>query len=224
MKQPNLAVTDFDGTITEVDFYEIAVGRCVRREGARDYWGEYSEGKISHFDALAGIFALIRCGEDELVSMLGDMRPDPAMAEAQRDLKRKGWDLVVVSNGCGWYIERTLAALGVQAPVVASAGQYVEGGGLVLEEPLDSPFYRPGYGIDKAEVVRAAQREGREVAFAGNGPPDYEAAMLVQPDKRFARRSSWLARKLDMDGAVYTAFDRWSEFAWALCGESGEVV
>jgi 2-hydroxy-3-keto-5-methylthiopentenyl-1-phosphate phosphatase len=86
-----------------------------------------------------------------------------------------------------------------------------------MELPLSSPYFSPTHGIDKAAVVRAAQRSGQRVAFAGDGYPDLPAARLAVPELRFATSS--LALALEQEGLPFRRFDRWSEVAQALLGE-----
>jgi 2-hydroxy-3-keto-5-methylthiopentenyl-1-phosphate phosphatase len=208
-------ITDFDGTITRRDFYELAVAHCLGAD-IPDYWSAYASGAITHFDAMAGIFSHIRCPEPRLRQLVRQMDPDPLLAPAVRQLDLAGWDVIVVSNGSLWYIEQILAEAGLSdLPVHSSPGCYVEGGGLVLERPLDSPFLSPTHGIDKCAVVRDAMARYGRVAFAGNGPPDEAAALLAPPELRFAR--TWLAQRLLAGGQAFRPFERWSEIATALC-------
>ena len=44
-------VTDFDGTMTRRDFFQLVVERLLP-PGTPDYWGEYLAGRITHFEAL----------------------------------------------------------------------------------------------------------------------------------------------------------------------------
>jgi 2-hydroxy-3-keto-5-methylthiopentenyl-1-phosphate phosphatase len=211
----NALITDFDGTITRRDFYELAVAHCLGPD-IPDYWSGYASGAITHFDAMAGIFSHIRCAEPRLRELVTQMDPDPQFGAAVRCLDLAGWDVIIVSNGSLWYIEQVLAAAGLShLPVHANPGRYVEGGGLVLERPLDSPFCSPTHGIDKCAVVRNAMTRYGRVAFAGNGPPDEAAALLTPPELRFAR--TWLAQRLSANGEEFRPFERWSEIATALC-------
>ena len=56
-----------------------------------------------------------------------------------------------------------------------------------------------------------------DVAFAGDGFPDAEAARLVSDDLRFAA-SADLADTLRSEGLPFQAFDTWSDIARALVG------
>jgi HAD superfamily phosphoserine phosphatase-like hydrolase len=209
----SILVTDFDGTLTPFDFYAAAVHRYCA-PGGPDYWSLYASGKITHFEAMRGIFGRLRCGAPEMERVLAEIAPPAGLAAAFGRLRAAGWDILVVSNGCHWYIDRVLAAAGVEAEVVASPGSFVPGEGLLIEPPLDSPFFAPALGIDKAAVVRAMQPRYERVAFAGNGPPDLPAALLTPPDLLFAR--TWLAAELTRRGRGYRNFEQWPEIAAIL--------
>jgi len=212
-------ITDFDGTITKRDFYDLAVAHCLG-PGIPDYWSGYASGAITHFEAMAGIFSHIRCPEPKLRALVAQMEADPQLAAAVGLLDAAGWDVIIVSNGSSWYIEQILAAAGLNhLPVHANPGRYIDGGGLLLERPLDSAFCSRTHGIDKRAVVRDAIKRYHRVAFAGNGPPDEAAALMVVPELRFAR--TWLAQRLEKRGEPFQPFDRWSEIASILLCRAG---
>lgn len=217
-QRDKVLVTDFDGTMTRVDFYEVAVEHCLRGEFP-DYWGKYARKEMTHFEAMAGIFSHIGCSEEEVRRLLPNMEIDERLGEGVRLLGELGWDVVVVSNGCRWYIDILLAEAGVELEVHSSAGRFVEGKGLVMVAPEESAFFAPGYGIDKRRVVEAMKGRYKRVAFAGNGPPDEGASLLVEAEVRFAR--AWLAERLEARGERFRRFERWSEVAFALVKSDG---
>ncbi|MBY0228280.1 MAG: HAD-IB family phosphatase [Gemmataceae bacterium] len=214
-KRPGVLVSDFDGTITGEDFFRIATERFAP-SGMEEYWGGYLSGRCTHFEALRGIFGTIRASEAELLEAVAQLRPEPELAAWVDRLHEAGWDVVVASAGCGWYIERVLAGLGLE--VHCNPGRFSEAEGLVMELPIRSPYFSPTHGIDKAAVVRAAQAEGRTVAFAGDGFPDAPAARLVPEHLRFARAD--LAEALRREGLPFRPFGTWGEVARLLCAES----
>ena len=83
-------------------------------------------------------------------------------------------------------------------------------------EKLDpsSPYHSASVGVDKLAVVRRALRVAERVAFAGDGPPDLQPALLVRPELRFAR--GFLADALRERGEAFRPFSRWSEIAREL--------
>jgi 2-hydroxy-3-keto-5-methylthiopentenyl-1-phosphate phosphatase len=211
-----LLVSDFDGTITAFDFFERALARIDTRR-IPDYWGQYVAGRLSHFEALKGIFSHVGGGESSVMEVARETRPDPQLSEAVRTLHAAGWGLVIVSAGCQWYIERLLAESGVQVPIVSNPGTIAGDGTLQMRLPTESPFYCAEIGIDKLSVVKWAQDRFADVAFAGDGRPDEAPARAVSPQQRFAR--GWLAEQFERDGTEFHKFERWSEIAVRLTEE-----
>jgi len=208
-----LLVSDFDGTMTRHDFYKLAIESLVPPD-TPDYWGMYRAGTLTHFEALRRYFAAIRAGEAEVLAVVGRMELDPELPAAVAALRQAGWEVVVTSAGCDWYIRRLLAAAGVEVEVYANPGRFVAGRGLLMELPVSSPFLSSTLGVDKARVVRHYLDGRRTVAFAGDGFPDAESARLVPEGLRFARGD--LADVLRRDGLEFQPFGTWSDIAGRL--------
>jgi 2-hydroxy-3-keto-5-methylthiopentenyl-1-phosphate phosphatase len=211
---PRILVTDYDGTLTRVDFYTLLAERHVPA-GTEDHFAAYRAGRLTHFEAMARYFAFTPTDEAGFEALLEASQPDPKAGEAARALVAAGWELLVVSAGCGLYIDRVLGRLGVPATVYANPGRLVPGKGLVLERlPPGHPFFSADVGVDKAAVVRDALGRAEVVAFAGDGPPDVAPALLVPAERRFAR--SHLAQALQARGEGFHPFEAWHQVAEAL--------
>jgi 2,3-diketo-5-methylthio-1-phosphopentane phosphatase len=206
-------VSDFDGTVTDFDVYSLIAERYMPKEH-RDYFADYRAGHITHFEAMQAFFSFAPDEPQALEQLLRDTKPDPQLADCVRRLQVRGWELIIVSGGSSWYIEKILGTAGVSATIHANPGQIEEGRGLVLRLCKESPYFSPQVGIDKAGVVRDALNRYKKVAFAGDGPPDIEPALLVAPSLRFARR--FLAHALDERGEPYQPYRSWSEVVEAL--------
>jgi 2-hydroxy-3-keto-5-methylthiopentenyl-1-phosphate phosphatase len=206
-------VSDFDGTMTRHDFYKLAIESLLPPD-TPDYWAEYRAGAITHFEALRRYFAAIRSGRKEVLAVVRRMGLDPDLPAVVDALRKAGWEVVVTSAGCDWYIRRLLHAAGVDVEVHANPGRFAPGRGLLMEMPAGSPDLSPTLGIDKARVVRRFLAAGRTVAFAGDGFPDAEPALLVSGKLRFARGD--LADLFDREGQEYQPFDTWSDIARTL--------
>jgi 2-hydroxy-3-keto-5-methylthiopentenyl-1-phosphate phosphatase len=161
---------------------------------------------------MAAYFAFMPTEEQQLDELLDASEADPDLGASAALLPRAGWTLLVVSAGCSWYVERVLKRAGVAATVYSNPGRLEKGRGLVLEKPdVSSPYYSASFGVDKSAVVRHALEATETVAFAGDGPPDVEPALLVRPELRFAR--GFLAAALRERGEAFRPFSRWSEIA-----------
>jgi 2-hydroxy-3-keto-5-methylthiopentenyl-1-phosphate phosphatase len=209
-------VTDFDGTMTKNDFYNLVVSNLLSDE-TPDYWVEYREGQITHFEALRRYFAAIRADEATVLKLVDAMELDPQVNSAVAELRRSHWNVVIASAGCRWYIERLLSAAGVQIELHANPGRFETGKGLLMEMPNASPFLSSTLGIDKSAVVRHYLSTATQVAFAGDGFPDFEAARLVPSNMRFARGD--LATVLTQSDLEFQPYDTWSDIARVLIAE-----
>jgi 2,3-diketo-5-methylthio-1-phosphopentane phosphatase len=214
--QNSILISDFDGTITRYDFYDLVCRRFPEILLA-GHWQKYEAGEISHFEALRRIFAEIRTEEKELLQIVDEMQVDSCLAGSVNRLQQNGWEIAVASAGCDWYIRKILSEAGVDILVHANPGRFSRQEGLVMELPKQSMFFSPELGINKVAVVRDALKRSSCVAFAGDGRPDLPAALLVEPKQRFARK--WLATKLREIGEPFQAFERWSEIAERLLKE-----
>ena len=215
MKDKNfkgILVSDFDGTITRLDFYDLVCQEFP--EIADGYWHQYESGRITHFEALRSIFAGIRAPEEKLLGIIGRMEIEPDMKGVVSRLRLAGWNITVASAGCAWYIRRLLAEKGVDVEVHANSGEYFPDRGLVMRLPEPSPFFSQELGVNKVAVVRDALAKYEKVAFAGDGRPDLAPALLVPPERRFAK--AWLAHKLTEINEGFVPFDRWRDVAEKL--------
>ena len=206
-------ITDFDGTLSQHDFFRLVVERLLPPD-VPDYWQDYRSGRLTHFEAMRLYYASIRASEAETLRLVDSMILQPNLAEWVERLNQAGWQVIVASAGCAWYIQYLFDQQQVNLEVHANPGRFVAGQGLLMELPIGSPYFSPTHGIDKAAIVRTAQAGGRRVAFAGDGFPDIAAARLVPPDLRFATAS--LAEALDEEGLPYRRFDHWAEVAQEL--------
>lgn len=214
----SVLVTDFDGTMARGEFY-LLVKQHLVPPGTPDYWGEYLAGRLTHFKALQLLFAAIRATPEEMLATTRRMDVDPALHEAVARLRATGWDVVIASAGCEWYIRRLLADHDVDVTLYANPGSFDPAHGLTMDYPVGSRFFSADNGIDKAAIVRDALNRYERVAFAGDGRPDAPAAMLVPPARRFAR--GWLAGHLTTEHVPFRGFEWWSEIARMLLEEDG---
>lgn len=208
-----ILVSDFDGTFTNRDYFELILDR-YRPPEAQAIWDDFKAGRLTHFEAIAGVFAALPSDLAGAEALVRELEPSPGLSDAVRRLQGAGWELQIASAGCGWYIERFLAWQGIVAEVHACPGEFVEGEGLVMRQATDSAFASETHGIDKPAVVRAALARDRVVAVAGDSGTDRDGMFLVPAERRFARR--WLANDLRAEGENFQGFDDWPEIVDVL--------
>lgn len=210
-----ILVSDFDGTITRFDFYDLACQAFPHIAGT--YWQQYEQGTLTHFEALRLIFEGIKAPEAQLLHIIDNMQIDPAFHKTALRLQKNGWSLTIASAGCDWYIRRLIKESEGIVTLHANPGRFDPEKGLLMRLPEPSPFLSPDLGVNKVAIVKEALKRSSRVAFAGDGRPDLAPALLVAPERRFAR--NWLAKKLQEIGEKFHPFDRWSEIADILAKE-----
>lgn len=201
-------ITDFDGTITRHDFFELVRARWPQ---VPDPWDQALAGTLPMREALRRIFAGAQGTQQEFLELCDQTGVDAKTGSAFQRLQQAGWRIIVASAGCIFYIRHTLSRVGVQADVVAHRGDFVEGQGLLMEPLENSPFAHPRFGLNKSEVVRHFQATGLPVAFAGDGTPDLDPLLMVPAELRFA--TGWAANQLQARGEGFHRFARWSDIA-----------
>lgn len=193
-------VTDFDGTISDRDFFWLAIDDILGRE-ALHYWQEYVDGRATHFEALRSMFARIHIPEDRLNALIDTINIDPYFEAVAAFCKEKDIPLFICSAGCDYYISRKIGPLikKYDIKLVTNHADYAPETGLVLSPPPEtSPYFDADVGISKLSVVERQKADGREVVFAGDGYPDIPAA--CRADYVFAR--DVLLQKLPDKGNV----------------------
>jgi 2-hydroxy-3-keto-5-methylthiopentenyl-1-phosphate phosphatase len=203
-------VTDFDGTMTGVDFFDVVLEH-VPVDSMPDYWGRCVAGELTHVEALDSIFQHASRDPAVLATWLPQTKLDPLTPTAVAKLRAAGWSVLVVSAGSQWYIEQILADLGDTVAIIANPGGLRDTGLWMGWPAAESPWYSPHFGVDKARIIQLLRANGRQVAFAGDGRPDLAAMPFVPPEGRFAK--AWLAEQLTESGQAFRLFQHWSEIA-----------
>ena len=206
----SILISDFDGTLTRYDFFDLVRKRWPFPP-EDDPWEKFVEGRMTHFEALAEIFARIRTSEADLLELANSMELDSSFAKSARELQERRWEIVIASAGCDWYIRFLLNQVSVSVLLYANPGVFDPKYGLQMFLPEHSHFFSPTTGVNKVEIVRDALNRSDRVAFAGDGRPDMEPALMVKPEFRFAR--GWLAEAFEERGEKFHPFEHWSQIA-----------
>jgi 2-hydroxy-3-keto-5-methylthiopentenyl-1-phosphate phosphatase len=192
---------DFDGTLTLLDTAEYIL--INHAEG--DWKGverQLEMGSITIEECMSLQFAMIHMSRDSMRAELDRVAlPRPGLDELLERCRRKEVRIKVTSAGLDFYIRHFLQRHGweqieVVAPEVTEHDQRVE-----FRFP---PMRSPGARNFKEDQVMAEQREGRRVAYLGDGTSDLWAAMAA--DRAFAVKGSRLDMLLDQEGKRHATF------------------
>jgi len=170
--------SDFDGTITEEDI-SFALLDTFAQGDWRKWFQQYRENKISVGDFNTRAFATVKAGREELLKVVrSEVRLRVGFRELVTYCQRRGFRLVIVSNGLDFYITSILEDVGLGDIKVHAAQTRFHPGGLKVQyigpdgSPVDSDF--------KAAYTRAFLKQGYRVVCVGNGPSDIFPASLAQ--------------------------------------------
>jgi len=214
-----ILVTDFDGTFARRDFFDLILERHDPPD-AQESWRGFVEGRLTLSEGLGGVFAALRTDEAGVEALVTELDPAPGTADAVRRLQQAGWEIIIASAGCGWYIDRLLAQQSLNLTVHANPGVFAADTGLVMTPDPKASYFHPHSGIDKPAVVRDALARDAVVAYAGDSNTDRAGAMLVPPERRFI--TGWLGRKFTKEHVPHVPLGEWPEIAGHLLGATAE--
>lgn len=201
-----LFVSDFDGTISQEDFYKQIMYRHMPQRVDAILDG-FRTGGVKDIDLLGEVFAGMNLSEEELEREIAAIPIDPGFAILAQEIRESGGDFMILSAGCGFYIQKVLHRMDLSwIPVYSNSGCY-KNRGLHLAPDTASPFYSARYGIDKAKVVQSMRKDYEIIAYAGDSSPDVEPCKLC--DLRYAK--SGLIGKLERRGIQHTAVEDFAQ-------------
>ena len=204
-------IFDFDGTVSPND-----MGHVIFNAFADPSWREIDEewirGEIPTSVRARRQFELVSTGRGELLQLIARQSIDPGFPPLVAELRARGIEPRVVSDGFDIYVRPMLAKAGLADVAFESNRLTFRDGSIELEFPHERPDLDPRGGW-KAEVVHTARRGGRRAAYAGDGMSDLAAARLA--DLLFARDR--LAAQCEVEGTAYHAFSNMRDIhRWVL--------
>lgn len=164
---------DFDGTITEEDvsFALLDAYAGDWRERLKDY----QEGRISVGRFNTEVFARVKADRETLIRIAKDnARLRSGFPEMAACCRRRGFRLVIVSNGLDFYIREILRDLRLTGIEIHAARTRFYPRGLQVQyigpdgQTLDSSF--------KEAYVDLFLGQGYRIIYAGNGDSDFQPA------------------------------------------------
>jgi HAD superfamily phosphoserine phosphatase-like hydrolase len=201
---------DYDGTITDVDTFDVLVRRLVGDGPWNEIEGRLHRGELSLREALVREAELVCASLDEAAALLErEVRFDSSFTAFVEACEASGMPLTIVSSGVEPLIRRALAREGLERlPVIANDVETLPTGWrLHFRDPV-------GNGTDKAAIVRAARNRGARTVFIGDGRSDYDAALAA--DIAFVKRDGHLERFLTQRGVPFEPFASFAEVTRAL--------
>jgi len=165
-----LVQCDFDGTITEEDTSFFLLDAFAQGDWRR-LLREYKEHRISVGEFNTRAFAMVKADRPALLEAIKDkVRMRAGFHELVAYCSRRGFRLVIVSNGLDFYIEAILKDIGLENIEMYAAKtrfhpegmqvRYIDPNGSQLDDGL------------KEAYIKSFLNQGYRVIYAGNGDSD----------------------------------------------------
>jgi 2-hydroxy-3-keto-5-methylthiopentenyl-1-phosphate phosphatase len=200
---------DFDGTMTVAD---TGVHLLERLSGDNSWLTVdelYAAGAIGSRECLEREWELLPHDEGALRGAAREVALDTDCERLIGDLRDRGAEVTVVSDGFGFYAEEVCDRLGV--PVLTNAVDWSSG---TLAFPnLDRCCPCSSCGTCKQAPIKDARRRGRTTVFVGDGVSDRKAALLADVLFAKARLAEWC----EFSGVEFEFFDTLADVHSALC-------
>lgn len=168
---------DFDGTISTHDVGYSLFKHFSHGENAR-LIPDWKAGTLSSRDCLQMEAAMVKAAPGEIMAYLDRFELDPGFAPFERQCRRQGVELSILSDGLDFYIRHLLAKFDLaHVPFLCNRGLLTDGG-IRVEFP-NLPDRCPRCGTCKGEQIEAYRQQLGEpcrVVFVGDGYSDACAA------------------------------------------------
>jgi 2-hydroxy-3-keto-5-methylthiopentenyl-1-phosphate phosphatase len=163
---------DFDGTVTVEDVSFLLLDTYVGSRW-REYLKEYASGKIPVGTFNKKVFGMMKADRKTMTDLVlhsERVKIRPGFRELTDYCKRKGFKVVIVSNGLVFYIEAILQSLGIDGlDIYAAENVFHPGGMRVRYIGPDGTELEVGFKEAYTELLR---KKGYDVIYVGNGTSD----------------------------------------------------
>lgn len=203
-------ISDFDGTITELDSNDLLFKLLGNAENAQ-IEKDFHAGILSGRSAMERHFEILRISMEEYHAFLdANIRPDPAFGSFLRQIKACGLALFIVSAGFRQAIMRTLKqecldCAGFYANDLAGAPYLMPV--FAQSAPVCSESFGPCGNCKKACVAAIRKQTGKRIIYIGDGLTDRCAAHAA--DYLFAKNE--LAQYCRANGLPFIEYKDFSD-------------
>lgn len=199
-------ISDFDGTLTEKDFYKIISDKYLMEE-CKPLYDDWKNKKLKDVEYLGYVFNNIGRNSEEIDEDIMKITIDPFTEDFVKNIKKANGEFVIVSAGTSYYIDKVLSKHHIEGiNIYSNKGIYKDYGiHFVLDE--NSEFYSDIYGIDKLLVVTKLKETYKKIYYAGDSGPDLKPALIA--DVVFAKGE--LIDLLKKENKEFIEFENFSE-------------
>ena len=163
---------DFDGTVAREDVGNLLFQTFSNPDECLDTVDQWKQGLISSRDCLQREAALARASREALDEFITQRQLDPYFRDFVDFVGRRGMELVIVSDGLDYYIERMLLRSGLAHLDFFANVLTVNGGCLHVRFPYYDMLDCRSCGNCKTYHMEKYKAKGYFVVYIGNGLSD----------------------------------------------------
>ena len=163
---------DFDGTITEEDVSFLLLDTYVGSEW-RDMLTEYMEGRIPVGTFNKRVFGMMKADRQTMLDLVFNsdrVKVRPGFRELLDYCSRRGFKVIIVSNGLDFYIEAILEDMGISGIDVYAAQSRFNSDGMTVKY-VGPDGYEMEAGFKEA-YTGLLEKKGYSIVYVGNGISD----------------------------------------------------
>lgn len=214
-----LFISDFDGTLSDKDFFHVLINRHFADQAEKLY-ADWDQKVMTDLEYLSRLFSRADRDQQELDEDIDAVPFDPDAKAVIEQVKKLGGDFVVISAGTDYYIKRIFEKQGITGvPVYSNPGVYADRG-IQLQVDPNGPYFSELYGIDKQKLAKDLMKDYELVFYAGDSGPDLKAALLT--DTIFAKGK--LQPLLDQENRDYVAINNFKDVANYLSTHEEAII
>jgi len=163
---------DFDGTVARDDVGNLLFSTFVPGGSALAVVERWKRGEISSRECLETECSMARVSRESLDSFVGERKLDPYFKDFHDFAKRRGMEVVIMSDGLDYYIERILVRNGLGGIHFFANRLHFNGKGLEVEFPWYNVLECTDCGCCKTHHLYRYRDQGYFIIYVGDGLSD----------------------------------------------------
>ncbi len=175
-------ICDFDGTVAQDDVGNLLFSTFAGNGSSDEIIRRWKRGEISSRDCLEQETSLARVDEARLTRFVSERRLDPYFKDFHDFVTKRGMEMVIMSDGLDFYIERMLFRNGLGQIEFFSNRLTITGDRLSVDFPSYDMMDCTDCGCCKTHHLMQYRDRGYYIVYVGDGLSDRcpcEAADMV---------------------------------------------
>ncbi len=177
-------VSDFDGTLTSKDFYQMIIDDYLGEEG-NSLFNEWKENRCNYRELLDRVYSAINRNDRKNLEEVLRIEWDDTANKVIEKVQEAGGEFVILCHGTGYYIKKLLHEKGLfKVKLYCNEnGDYDEVKNFnVKEKNLSYLFFA---GIDKVKIINYLREKYSYIYYVGDSLADIVPCKIA--DECFAK-------------------------------------